>query len=100
MTEMITLFHCTTNAHQESILEKGLLLGHGRSKILDGSRPIFLSDTPQHIFGNTCFKVTVPRSWVYNTSRGEGQGLNLWEFACHRDIPAEFIEYHSYEEDE
>lgn len=101
MTEMITLFHCTSGTHKESILKNGLLLGHGKSQISDGSKPIFLSDIPYHAnFGNTCFKVTIPRSWVYNTSRGEGGELNLWEFACHRNIPPECIEYHSYEEDE
>ncbi|MEK5209176.1 hypothetical protein [Psychrobacillus sp. FSL H8-0510] len=90
--EIVTLFHCTTSKWLVSILAKGLLLSNARSEIY-GDKPIFLSLTPQHCFGNTCFKVCVPKDWVKQTE-------NHWEFICNRDIPPEKISYFSYEEDE
>lgn len=90
--DIITLFHCSTLSLKESILNKGLLLLNSRSKI-NGIKPIFLSNTPEHIFGNTCFKVCIPKSWVQQT-------VNSWEFICNRDIPPDYISFYSYEEDE
>lgn len=89
---MIPLFHCTTGSRKESILEKGLLMSRSVSE-LHGKKPIYLSSTPRHGFGNTCFKVYVPKDWVTQT-------INVWEYTCDRDIPPENISYHSYEEDE
>lgn len=90
--EIISLFHCTTSARREDILEKGLLLSKSVSD-LHGEKPIFLSLTPQHCFGNTCFKVSIPEDWVRQT-------INHWEFICDRNIPPENISFYSYEEDE
>lgn len=88
----VTLFHCTSNAREENIVANGLLLSKSVSE-LHGAKPIFLSLTPQHCFGNTCFKVCIPKEWVTQT-------INHWEYTCDRDIPPAHITFFSYEEDE
>lgn len=90
--DLISLFHCTTSLWRESILEKGLLLSTSLSEV-HGEKPIFLSLTPQHCFGDTCFKIRIPKDWVRQT-------INQWEFICNRDIPPENIVFYSYEGDE
>lgn len=90
--EIISLFHCTTGSRKESILTEGLSLSKSRSD-LHGEKPIFLSLTPQHCFGNTCFQVSIPKDWVRQT-------INHWEFICNRNIPPEHISFYSFEEDE
>lgn len=91
-TELISLFHCTTSAWKDSILEKGLLVSASCSR-RPGEKHVFLSLTPQHVFGDTCFMVRLPKEWVKNT-------VNHWEFICDRDIPPENLSFYSYEEDE
>ena len=86
----ITLFHCTNSRSARFVCEEGLKINES-SAVTKGK--IFLSTTPQHIFGCVCFKVTIPSDWV-ELHYGD------WEYICRRNIPVHCIEFHSYEEDE
>lgn len=79
-----TLFHSTNSKYKDSIENNGLKLNNGK---------IYLSDTPRHAFGNTCFKITIDSELVNKT-------INNWEYICKNDILPEHIEFYSFEEDD